>query len=290
MKTIIVPTDFSAPADDAANYALHVAKHLKSGITLCHAYSAPVDATVAGQIIWPLYDSDSVQKGVWARLDERSLSLRQQIRDLNVPNTYKPLIDCVAEPSAPADLVGRLVKEKSAGLVISGMSGRGAVSKFFTGSTSRAMIEGAAFPVLLIPASYTFKPLSKIAFATDLSAGDIEVLHSIAGFAKYFNAELVVVHVDHDPAKYDAKKADLFLNEVTCKINYDKIYYRELTSGNINDGLDWLSEHGWVDLLVMVHRRNTLVERLIKGSLTKKQAGRIKIPLLVVPEGANPVF
>lgn len=290
MKTIIVPTDFSQPAKDAARYALHVAKYLNSGITLCHAFVVPVDATVAGQVSWPMYDYESILKDASDRLDELAKSLMQEGKFLTGPNTYKPIVEYATEPAGPADLVSRLFKQKQARLVVSGVSGAGAVSKFFVGSTSRTLIEKAEFPLLLIPSGCTFNPLNKIAFATDLDSGDIDVLHSLASFARYFDAELVVVHVDNNPAKYDAKKADVFLNEITCKINYDKIYYRELTSGSVNDGLDWLSEHGWVDMLVMVHRHNSFMDRLIKGSLTKKQARRIKIPLLVLPEGSSAVF
>jgi len=290
MKNIIVTTDFSAPAADAAKYAVHVAKYLKSGITLCHAFMVPVDAAAAAQVVWPLYDYDSILKEASDQLEELSQSLIQQSKSLNVPNTYKPSVECITEPGQPAQLAKKLVKQKHAELVISGMSGAGAITKFFIGSTGRTLIDKASFPVMLIPAGYAFKPIQKIAFATDLSQSDIEVLHSLAGFAHYFDAELVVVHVSNGADKQDAKNTDAFLNDVTCKINYDKIYYRALDNSNVNDGLDWLTEHGWVDLLVIVHRKGNFFDRLVEGSLTKKLVGRIKIPLLVFPEGLNPVF
>lgn len=290
MKTIVIPTDFSKPAENAASYALHVAKYLKSNLVLCHAFIIPVDVTVAGQVVWPLYDYDSILNDSTLRLDACSKALEQEAKSLEFPTAFSPVVEYSTEASGVVDLVKKLMSQKEASLVITGMSGAGAVTRFFTGSTSRALIEKANFPVLLIPPDCKFKAIKKIAFATDLDTGDIEVLHALAGFARYFDAELVVVHVESDPAKYDAKKSDAFLNEVTCKINYDKIYYREVNSNSVNDGLQWLSEHGWVDLLVMVHRHNNFMGRLIKGSFTKQQAGSIKIPLLVLPEGLTPVF
>ncbi|WP_316792831.1 universal stress protein [Pedobacter frigoris] len=290
MKTIVVPTDFSKPAGDAAKYALHIAKYLKSNIKLCHAFMVPVDATVAGQVVWPLYNYESIFKDVSEELDVLAKDLMQESRELNFPNTFKPVVEHTAEPGGAVELINRLVKEEHAGLVVMGMSGAGAITKFFTGSVSRSLIENSTSPILLIPGGCEFKEVKKIAFATDLDKRDIEIIHTLVGFARHFNAELVVVHVDHDPKHYDAKKADRFLNEVTCKINYDKIYYREISSANVNDGLQWLSEHGWIDILVMVHRPHSFMDKLIRGSFTKKQAGSVKIPLLVLPEGLTAVL
>lgn len=290
MKTIIIATDFSKPAGNAARYALNAAKYLKSNMILCHAFTVPADATVAGHVVWPQYDYEFLLNDASEHLDEFAKELMLEGKSLNFPNTFKPVVEYITEPSGTVQLLKRLAAERKAGLVVAGISGAGAVSRFFTGSTSRALIESASFPVLLIPPVYAFKPVNKIAFATDLNKRDIEVIHSLAGFARYFDAELVVVHVDQHPDKYDATKADLFLNEVTCKINYDKVYYREVSSSDVNQGLDWLSEHGWIDMLVMVHRHASLVDRLIKGSLTKNQIKHVKIPLLVLPEGLSPVF
>lgn len=288
MKTVLVPTDFSKPADNAALYAVHIASYLKANIELCHAFFVPVDTVAMGQVGWPLYDYDTLKQEALLQLDKLLNVMEREVPD--TADGFCPAIVAGAEASGTVHLIVDLVKKKQAGMVVMGISGSGAVTKFFAGSTSRELIGLAHFPVLLVPPAFVFKPIKKIAFASDLSSADIKVIHALAGFARYFNAEIVIVHVDSDSAEYDAGKADVFLNEVTCKINYDKIYYREISSSSVNDGLQWLSDHHWVDLLVMVHRKGTAVDRLFKGSLTKKQADRVKIPLLVLPEGLHPVF
>ena len=45
MKTILVPTDFSANADKACQYAITLAKDLKAKIILMHAFETPVSYT-----------------------------------------------------------------------------------------------------------------------------------------------------------------------------------------------------------------------------------------------------
>lgn len=289
MKTIIVATDFSKPAINAAIYALHMAKYLKSNITLCHAFFIPADIAAIGHV-WPVYNYGSLLDDASELLDTFANELMQKGKSLNTPNTFKPIVEYIAESSRTVQLVNRLADKTQAGLVVLGMSGAGAVTKFLMGSTSRALIENAGLPVLLIPPGYLFRPINKIAFATDLNSSDIEIVRSLAGFARYFKAELAVVHVNQDAEEYNPKKADIFLNEVTSKMDYDKIYYREIASSNVNDGLEWLSTYGKIDMLVMVHRHNGFIDRLLKGSFTKRQASRVKMPLLVLSEGIIPEF
>ena len=42
MKTILVPTDFSATADNACKYAIELARQTQAGIILMHTYETPV--------------------------------------------------------------------------------------------------------------------------------------------------------------------------------------------------------------------------------------------------------
>jgi len=44
MKTILVLTDFSQPAYNAAAYALQLAKYRKADIELAHAFKVPAEA------------------------------------------------------------------------------------------------------------------------------------------------------------------------------------------------------------------------------------------------------
>lgn len=152
-------------------------------------------------------------------------------------------------------------------------------------------IDKAPFPVLLVPAEPQPRELRKIVFATDLSAGDVDIIHSLASLARPFNAEILIAHVTDE--KYDTaahqQRVNEFLSEVTGKANYGQIYYRHIKSMDFDHGLDWLSERGMINMLSMVHRPHPVWERLIKGSHTQKLAKHIHIPLLVFPPDAHSV-
>lgn len=292
MKPILVPTDFSESAENAAIYALHIARYMKTNIELCHAFLIPAEFSMAGQAAFPAYDYATLKAETSSHLTNLAGKLAEESHAAASKYSFHPGIECVSEAGVIQEMVAELVETNQKQLVVLGMSGIGATAKFILGSNSRNLIEKGGFPLLLIPSGFVFNQIRKIAFATDLRTEDIEVLHSLAGFARYFNAEIVVVHVNDDKRQSNAhlKKEDEFLTNITAKVNYDKIFFRRINNAHVGEGLEWLSEHGNIDMLIMIHRPLGLLERLVKGSYTKKQADHICIPLLVFPEGLNPVF
>jgi nucleotide-binding universal stress UspA family protein len=280
MKTILVPTDFSPAANNAAKYALHIARKVKAGIKLCNAIKVPAESAFAAQVAWPLEDLESLKDGSDAELNYLTGILENEW--LIEKDDFQPCIQRATGVGNVTDYIRNLVSDEHMNLVIMGMSGANMFSRFILGSNSRDLISKADFPLLLIPKSHIFTPIKKIGFATDLSATDIDILHSLARFASYFNAEILISHVLQTPGQ-NQKQIDAFLSDVTCKVDYPNIYYRSLQSDSINNGLHWLTENGQISILVMVHRDYSFFNH----NYTQKLAVKSKVPLMVLPDGFN---
>lgn len=291
MKTILVPTDFSPAAANAADYALFLAQHLQADLLLTHAFKVPAESRAAAQSAWPPEDYEAVRQETTRELDQLRHTLEKEAAKEVSPPFFPAGIKGITELGDITTTVRNLVGQYQVPLVVVGMSGAGLLQRFILGSSSRDLIEKATFPVLLIPSKPAPRQLRKIAFATDLSKADIDIIHSLTSLARPFNADILIAHVTD--AKYDQSVhqhlVDEFLREVTCKANYDRIYYRHIKSMDVDHGLDWLSEHGMIDMLVMVHRPHPVLERIIKGSHTQRLARHVQVPLLVFPPDAHHV-
>ena len=287
MKTIVVATDFSPAAENAARYALQFAKNIGAGIKLCHAFKVPTEAPMAAQVAWPLEDYPTLKEDITADLSDLSGKLSSEERAISDPSSFHPGITCGSEVGTVTDVARNFVDQERSGLLVMGTWGNGELSRVFLGSNSREMIDKAKFPVLLVPTDAVYSGVKKIAFATDLSKSDVEIIHSLGILARPFNAEILIAHVTGE--KYDdpqhQQKVDSFLNEITCKADYPKVYYRHIKSRNVNNGLEWLAEHGQVDILAMVHRPHSFLQKIFIGSHTNHLARQIEVPLLVFPEG-----
>ncbi|MBB2150372.1 universal stress protein [Pedobacter gandavensis] len=292
MKTILIPTDFSPNADHAAFYALELGKKMKAKLKLCNAIMVPAAAQMSPQIAWPLMDLGTLRKDANHQLKKLSEKLKKSSHDADISIEEHPPIEVKAEIGTVPEVLKMLVEKEKINLVVMGTSGVGGLNRFFLGSTSRDLIDNASFPILLVPPGTDFKPIKRIAFATDLSNGDLELIHSLALFARPFNAEILIVHItpdDFDPEIHQ-KKVDDFLNEVTCKVHYHKVYYRHVKDMRVNEGLSWLTDHVDIDMLAMVHRRHPFIKRLFEGSHTQKMAVHVKLPLLVFPPETHTVL
>ncbi len=290
MKKIVIPTDFSPAADNAALYALNLAKILNANIVLCNAFTVPLDSTVPTQIAWPVINYEDLKVGVEHQLAQ--LTQKLTLNDTSPELSQHPAITYKAEPGSVTGVINNLVEKEKSALVVMGMSGASDVSHFLLGSSSRDMIEAAKAPTLLIPKEVKFVGIKKIAFATDLNDEDIRVINSIVSLAKYFNAEILIAHVSEenpDDAEYQHKMKS-FLNDITCKINYPKIYFRHIRQNDVEEGLDWLTEHGMIDVLVMIHKQKSFIDQLFNRSHTQKIAKHIDIPLLVYPGYTEHIF
>lgn len=286
MKTILVLTDFSSAANNAACYALQLAKIMKANIKLCHAFKVAAEEPVAAHVIWPLENYNSVKSETEQELRFFAEQLLWKNESATNSSDFKPLITYTAEVGSITEIARNLVNEEKLPLVVMGTTGTSGLTHFIMGSNCRDMIEKGDFPLLLIPAGYKLGTIRKIAFATDLTPGDINVIHSLSEIASVFNAEILISHITNE--KFDNSehqhKIDLFLNDVTCKVNYHKIYYRPIKDRNVNSGLEWLTEHGQLDMLAVVHRQHNLFPWMPKKSHTQKLAKQIELPLLVFPD------
>lgn len=293
MKKILVPTDFSLPAKNAGHYAMHLAKEMKVDVKLCNAILVPAEAPMASRVAWPLADYSTLREESDRELQELVKNMEALFELENPADFYHPKIEYLTEVGLVKDVVTNLAHHPDISLVVMGMSGATGPGKFLMGGNSRALIEAAAFPILLIPKDTSFKKIGKIAFATDLSDSDVEMIHLLAGFARIFDAEILIIHIsasdgDHQPK--DQPAIDAFLNEITNKVNYHKIYYEYIWNVDVDSGLDWLIAQGKISMLAMVHRNKSLFSRIFKGSHTQRIKNKIDVPLLVFPESLHRNF
>lgn len=291
MRTILVPTDYSKPAKNAAFYALHLANALKSNIDLCHAFGLPIESPMLGQTAWSLYEYPALQEENTKELKKlaKVLENREKVIWGDEAFPFHPSIYYGCEGGDAVHVINNMASDKEPLLIVMGMQGAGMLTRFVFGSNSIQMIENTKYPLLLIPLGHKYNGLKRIAFATDLNKKDIKTAQLLIEFAKYFDAELLITHIiqsDNDVIQdvdYEHKK-EFFLKNLNGKICYNCIY-----SENIDYGLEIL-KHKDIDMLVMGHHDKSFFKRLFLGSHATRQASELEIPLLTIPENGHVHF
>ncbi len=152
MKNILFPTDFSACADNALNYAIGLAEKLNTKITLHHSCMA---RSFVNEI--PIEESleDNVLHSAINRL--------RKYTDLEPFKKEKiPFEEDICFGEADNDIVA-LAGKKKADLIVMGAKGSNSLADLLFGKTSTSVMEHAKCPVMVIPASAKYHGFHKIA-------------------------------------------------------------------------------------------------------------------------------
>ena len=277
MKTFLFPTDFSANAKHALNYGYSLAKQVKANMIICNAIIEPAEIPQTGMVSWPMEESELLQRD-----SNRELKLlKEQMEDKEETISFNPSITCISEAGTVTEVINQLDRQFDIGMVIIGTHANSGLYTLLLGNHSREIIDEVNRPLLLVPPTTKIKPVKKIAFATDFSdpVKDMECIHTLITLARPLNAEILITNIFDE----DEHIAEWFMNELANKANYPHIYYRVVKAYHPVSGLDWLCEHGDIDILAMVHRSHSIIDSLFNGSQTQKMANHIVIPLLVFP-------
>jgi nucleotide-binding universal stress UspA family protein len=284
MKKILIGTDFSENAKNAAIFGYKLAVQTKSDIEICTAMIIPAEIPQAGVIVWPMEEYHVIEEGALAELKLLKKALETQHAD----GDFKPHISLKAQPGTATDVLKTLAEQDHADLIVAGTHGAGGLSGLMLGNHARNMIDATPTPLLLIPSGFRFTHIKTIAIALDMKhkAEDFTTITGILPLATLLNATIQLIHICHEGE--DTAEAGLYLTEMVQEVKqiagYAKTGSLIIKQAPTETGLNWLCNYGNVDMLAMVHHHRGLLASLFTGSHTKKMAGHIALPLLVIPE------
>lgn len=287
MKKILIPTDFSPPAENAARYAIALAAVSKASALICNAISVPSEAPMASRVAWPLMDYTTLKQQSDSELDLLVRSLEDSLGDGNQDN-FLPDLHFESHRGTVLEVTSLLVKKRNIDLVVMGMAGARALTQLMLGSNCRLMIEKATFPVLYIPFEASFKPIKTIAFATDLSFEDIPAIQAVLKLIPGESTRIRLVHVTEKEIIEKSKcqvQIDKFLSEIKKRIKGADVAYEYVWNIDTDNGLEWIAEQPDIDMVAMVHKHHSFLSGFFKGSHVQKFSRNTHIPLLVLPQG-----
>jgi nucleotide-binding universal stress UspA family protein len=127
MKTILVPTDFSASAENAARYAMQLALAIQANVKLCHAYRVPAEPAYAEQSSWPLYEALTLEDNCNKQLALLAAKLMKEEWATGTSGARGLQMTYTSAAGSPFSVVNDLASDKQTLLSVMGMNGFGAI-------------------------------------------------------------------------------------------------------------------------------------------------------------------
>lgn len=275
MKRIIVPTDFSDTAKNAARYAVQMADTIPDASIIFYNLT---DKISLGSDSSPLTEDKNDRFTVLqAALD----NLRTELRELS--NVNIELV--VEEGSSLTDSIERYVRHHGIDLIIMGITGATRLEQIFMGSNALNVVNLGVCPVIVVPPNAVYKPINKVLFACDLKNVATTIPFApIKSVLNIFKPTLMVVNVDTDhyvevTDEYKSQRAILEqkMQEYNPEFYFIRMYDFQDSIGSFATDRD-------VDLILTIPKKHHFLSGFFKTSHTKKLAYHSHVPILAVQE------
>jgi nucleotide-binding universal stress UspA family protein len=278
MKKILIPTDFSPCANNALNFAEHLAKIIPVEISVFHSFE--VKGTSYTNYVGVNKEFNQFQLG---EAEAKLTGLKKKIKaesgiDINIFVSEFELHKAIL--SATDDL--------QIDFIIMGTLGASGIREVFMGSRTSRVIGESKVPVIAVPDEYIWKKPAKILFTTHHFEKDPAVLDVIFELADLLMAKVeVAVFTDKEDKAINAAASEKQLIEFKAMLK-EKYFEKELPATHLygKDLLDSLEEFiqdHHIDLLVMAAHQKGFWKRLFNPMITKKVSYHSHIPLLAIP-------
>jgi universal stress protein A len=142
---ILVPTDFSHPADKAFGEALDIAKQYNADIHLLHVIPRELDYMCSVDYC---VDASTMQQLREKELPGANQSLQKQMEKFPLSKDVKVITE--VRKGHPAEEILKAQEEREVDLIVMAPLGRTGLAKFLVGSVTNNVVKGARCLVLLV--------------------------------------------------------------------------------------------------------------------------------------------
>lgn len=284
MNTIVVLTDFSLSARNAADLAVNIGTLSRAEIILVNAFSEPIKTPVADPSFWPV-ETELIHDGE-TLLQLEARRLKQHARTL--PSAaYELTLSILSFKGELRACLTDLQRHYKIDLLVIGAGTHNESNSRYTPSDIETVQTSANSPILIVPENDTSDSLIKnICFVTDLSKPDLRLTTYVSRMAGKLKAHLFIGHVSKPSFNMDADeeiKIAAFMSNLE-HLGLDKHEFQNCYQDDVVAGIEQFCHSKKADLLVMVHKRHSRLWTLFHESITSVIKGRQHIPLLLINE------
>lgn len=279
MHHILIPTDFSATARNAVDYALSFYKGERCAFHFLNTYTPDF---VHSRVMALAHGGNQAEDAMQMASEEGLRNLIQELTasDLDSGHEFHSV--------SSFNLLSQEIKEQVGlypiDMIVSGTTGATGIKEVFLGSNTVRILRAASDrPVLVIPRKAGFRKALKIGLVTDFGTPySSEHIETILDFHNKLEAELEVMHIggpDGLTGFQELHKHQLF---VELERAAPKMKWRNPQNSKAQVIENYL-ESDSIGMLIMIRNDHQLVDEWLREPVVRKVAFHTSIPMLVLP-------
>lgn len=271
MKTVLLPTDFSANSKNAVNWAINFYQSEQVKFILIHSYFSPQSGSSAVVSINEILRKQAVADLIKYK-KELETAFPDNKNEIVFKEVYGDVLYAIKSISEELDNVA----------VVVGAKGMSAMEEIFIGSNTSAVVKEADAPVYVIPENVVYKEVKKIALAIDFQDNlNANALYPLKDLLEIKKADLRVFYVENEDENITEKQQNKVIADLESKLNQHINVIRISEEDPLSGVQKFIHSHN-IDCLVTVNRKKTFFENLFHRSFSKQIALHTDTPLLVL--------
>jgi nucleotide-binding universal stress UspA family protein len=257
MKDFIIPVDFSETSLNAVRYAADMLSgRPESHVILYNMFKHEDDSAMAGSYL----------ESLKAELEQKEVSHIELVKELG---------------SDLIDNLGRLAYQKTAEMIIMGITEKEEWRQLLLGSNTVRMAETSVCPVMIIPPHAKFNGINNIAMTSDFkNVVETTPVLAIKTILELFSAQLHIVNVDNE---HYVSLTEEYLDERGKMQKLFLDFNPEFYFIGINDfyeAIDEFVKSKNIDMIIVMPKNHRFINSIFSTSHTKKLAFHSPVPIL----------
>jgi nucleotide-binding universal stress UspA family protein len=278
MQAIIVPTDFSPNAYNAARYAIALATDFRATkVVLYNAFQPYVSEDP--ELGLP-YQTDMDE---FKQISEDGLMKMNDVLQQEMPPSIA--LEYESDYNIITGGVADACEKYNAGLIVMGITGgESKLEETIIGSNAVNVSKDSKIPVIIVPAEATYSGLKKVLLAVDFKkVAETTPVAAIKKLLDGTNAQLDVLHVETGTNDTEAA-LDTEKNIFNDLFNGYNPQYHFIKGETFTDAINQFAVENKTDLIIVVPKKHNLFESIFKRSHTKALAFHSHIPIITIHE------
>jgi nucleotide-binding universal stress UspA family protein len=288
-KKILVAIDFSEITDSVVNSAIFIGKLFDAEITLLYAIEPPIITIYDNPLIDNAEIIIELENILKQKFSEHMDKYIEKIRNAGLKAEKRIEVGTVAET------ILEVSDELESDLIVIGSHKKGLIEKLLLGSVAERVLNKARTSVLVVKGNELSK-IDRILCAYDFLPNSQVALEIAVEIAKKTNAEIEVLHADHD--EWFAHFSNIYEKVYNKKVSLFKQLEEELRKKNVKVTakiikgkpekviLNEMKEYD-PDLTVLGKRKSFEVKRVFLGTVAIKVIKEAEKPILIVKRRQN---
>lgn len=259
-KVVIVPVDFSETSFNAAHYAADMYKNREDIILVLYNFYAKVEDAIISKNY--LHTLKTELSAVGTNMETFSESGNDFIESLSAYGHVR-----------------------AAYLIVMGLTGKSAITQWFSGSNTLKMAEKNVCPVLIIPSDAKYTGTQNILIASEMKyVQETPVLLAVKRILADFNPNLHILNVDDShyislttSYKSERDKMEELLSEFKPEFYFMRLF-------DFHEAINLFVRDKNIDMIIIGPKYHGFFTKLFKTQHTKKMIYQSKVPVLAVHE------